>query len=76
MTHLLTPPPTAAAAALSSGARKSLLYSRKNGNFPMSTVSSFGPQYQQSQPSSISDLHQVPSHRGHSLRRRYLIYNW
>ncbi|XP_047148056.1 uncharacterized protein LOC124820420 [Vigna umbellata] len=73
MAHLLTPPPTTAAAALSSRARKTLLYSQKNGNFPTSTVSSFGPQYQQSQPSSISDLHQVPSHRGHSLHRRTLM---
>lgn len=66
MAHLLAPPPT----TLSSRARNSLLYSRKNGNFPTSTVSCFGPQYQQSQPSSISDLHQVPSHSDHSLRRR------
>jgi len=74
MAHLLTPPPTTAATALPARARKSLLYSWKNGNFPTSRVCCFDHQNQQSQPSSVSDLDQVPPHRGHSLRRRYLLY--
>ncbi|KAL9325299.1 hypothetical protein ACSQ67_005944 [Phaseolus vulgaris] len=74
MAHLLTPPPTTAATPLSAArARKSLLYSWKNGHFPTSKVCCFHHQYQQSQPSSISDLNKVPPHRGHSLHRRTLV---
>ncbi|TKY59155.1 myosin-5 protein [Spatholobus suberectus] len=74
MAHLLTPPPTTAATAFSARARKSPLYSWKNGYFPTTRVCCVGHQYQQSQPSSISGLDQVPPPRDHhSLRRRTLI---
>ncbi|RDX71423.1 hypothetical protein CR513_49239 [Mucuna pruriens] len=76
MAHLLTPTPTTAATALSARARKSPVYSWKNGYFPTPRprVCCVGHQYQQSHPSSISDLDQVPSPRDdHSLRRRTLM---
>lgn len=74
MAHLLTPTPTTAAASLSARARKSPLYSWKNGYFPTPRVCCVGHQYQQSQPFSISDLDQVSPHRDdHSLRRRTLM---